>query len=141
MKKPLALVSVVALFLVGILVGVLGTHMFYHLHLQDPGQASHRAMRRFSEMLEHRLGLTPEQKTEIDLILREARAESDAIRDEIRPKVEEHMAATRERIEAVLTPEQREEFQRMHERHRGRAERFLLGPPGHRPFGKGPPPP
>ena len=60
----------------------------------------------------------------------ESRVEGHALREEMRPRVTEMMRRTTERIEEVLTPEQRERFAELQEQHRGRAERFMLGPPG-----------
>lgn len=61
------------------------------------------------EFVERRLGLTPDQARRFDAIIESARAQSDSMHD-----------LTRQRILEVLTPEQRERWQRMNERMFGR---------------------
>jgi hypothetical protein len=46
------------------------------------------------------------------------------------PRVRELMESTSDEIAALLTPEQREEFERMRERQRRPLERLFLGPGG-----------
>jgi Spy/CpxP family protein refolding chaperone len=130
-----------ALFLVGVLVGGLAMRL---LDASDPWRPVPRRAERFIERLNHELSLTPEQHGRIERIMVESHAEADALHEEMLPRVREHMRHTRERIRAVLTPEQQAEFDRLFERHRRRAERFLVGegPPRHpRRPGTGPPPP
>lgn len=143
MKRHLALVYVAGLFLLGILVGALAMHLYYavgspaHPRFPGPGRA-HRPD--FSQRLERELDLTPEQARRIDAILAESRAEGEALHAEMLPRVREQMERTRARIAEVLTPEQRDRFEELNRRFRGRAERFFLG---HRPGRRdepGPPP-
>jgi len=137
MKRQLALVYVAGLFLLGILVGALAMHLYHEVRSSDhprfagPGR-THRPD--FSQRLERELDLTPEQMQRIDVILAESRAEGEALHAEMLPRVREQMERTRERIAEVLTPEQRERFEELHRRFRGRAERFFLG---HRPGRRG----
>jgi Spy/CpxP family protein refolding chaperone len=159
MRRPVALLSIACVFLVGILVGALGTHLLYVRSLPQPAELS-RGDRpgpgggpavgpRFVERMTQRLGLSEEQRREIDEILRQSREESDALHDEMLPVIREQLERTRQRIFEVLTPEQREEFERLRREHRGRTERFFLGgESGHRRKGPGrrgprgqPPPP
>lgn len=138
MKRVVAGLAVLALFLIGIAVGALGAHLYYARELRHPGAFPHLAGRFFAEHLERRLLLTPEQRREIDLILRETHERARELRGELEPQVREVMESASARIEGVLTPEQREEFQRLRREQRRRAEHFLLGPPGPR-RGPGPP--
>jgi len=137
MRRPVALLSIACVFLVGILAGALATHLLYVRSFPRPGERP-RLERpglpggpgvgpRFLERLELQLGLTPQQRREIDEILRKSRTESDKIHDEMLPRVRAQLEGTRQRILEVLTPEQREEFERLRKEHRGRAERFFLG--------------
>lgn len=144
MKRLWAIAAVLGLFLTGVVVGVLGTHLFYAHLLRRPGGPPQLAGRFFAAALEHRLDLDREQRRQIDLILARSRERSMALRLEMQPRVQELMESTRREIEAVLTPEQLREFERLHREHERRAEQFLLGPPGpdpgrHRRF-HGPPP-
>lgn len=140
MRRGLAVLAVIGLFLIGVLIGAFATHLFYVRLLWQPWGSTSERVRMFSERLDGRLDLTREQRREIDHILEDSRREARAIRDDVRPRIEAQLRQTRERIEAVLTPEQREKFERLARRHRRWAEQFFLGPPGGR-RGPSPPPP
>jgi len=131
MNRVAALSAVLGLFMVGVLVGVIGTHLWQGHAPWRPGDFHPRGPMghegRFVEQLEQQLGLTNEQKDEIEAILAESRIEADALRNKLLPEVRAHMEATHERLLEVLTPEQREEFEKISSRHRSRMERFLLG--------------
>lgn len=130
MKRASAVLAVLAVLLLGIVVGVLGTHLFYAQRFREPGRWSEMAGDFFARRLERELNLTEEQRQAIDQIMAESRVEGFALREEMRPRVSAMMRRTSERISEVLTPEQRQRFAELQEKHRGRAERFLLGPPG-----------
>jgi Spy/CpxP family protein refolding chaperone len=138
MNRIAALSAVFGLFVVGVLVGVIGTHLWQghapwrHDAFPPRGPLGHEG--RFVEHLERQLGLTDEQRDEIEVILAESRIEADALRNKVLPEVRAHMERTHERLMNVLAPEQREEFEKLSSRHRSRMERFLLG------HGPGPPP-
>jgi Spy/CpxP family protein refolding chaperone len=142
MRKAGAWATVVAVFLVGVVVGAFGLHVLYGHDLVDPpfrkGPPGGRppgggppgggfGSGRHIQMLEERLDLTPEQAAQIHEILRESHAEGERLRREFEPQLRRHMDETRRRIDEVLTPEQREEFDGMNRRHRRRVERWLLG--------------
>ena len=72
------------------------------------------------------LGLTPEQTEQVRRILDETRQEFLQLRNEMRPRFEEIRRRSRERLRAVLTPEQQakfEELMRREEQRRHRRER------------------
>jgi hypothetical protein len=95
----------------------------------------------FLNRMERHLGLSAEQMRQIEQILAQSHAESEAIRAEVLPRVRGQMERTHQRLLDVLTPEQREKFEKLRRRHHGWTERFLLGH-GHGPPrpGYGPPP-
>lgn len=141
MKRVAAISAVLAVLVLGILVGILGTHLFYAHRLAEPGSSSTMAGRFFAERLDRELALTAEQRAAIDAILDETQREAGALRDEMRPRVGGLMREATERISELLTPEQRRRFEELRARHRGRAEHFFLGPPGpprHRGHWRGP---
>ena len=132
MKRSLAFVYVVGLFLLGIVIGGMAMHLHYASRFPPPG--SHgpgmrhgEPMHSFSGRLERQLDLTAEQKRQIDEIVALSRTEGSALHEEMLPRVREHMRRTHDRILEVLTPEQRERFEELSSRHRRRAERFFLG--------------
>ena len=113
MTRSSALISVVALFVAGVSVGALGLHLYY-VHgeptstRRGPDGPLHRA---FAERLENLLELTPEQQQQIAGIREESHRQANTMRREIRPRLRQHLEQTREKIQAVLTPEQREKLE------------------------------
>ena len=136
MKRSLALISVAGLFLLGIVIGAMGMHLYDAQHsYPGPPRDGARHESRLNR-LDQLLDLTPEQKTRIDEIRKESRVEAEALHEAMLPQVREHMERTRQRIEEVLTPEQREKFNELAQQHRARFERFVLEGPSHgRPHG------
>lgn len=74
-------------------------------------------LERRMERLDERLGLTEEQKPKVEAILREQREKIQAVRQE-----------TRKRLKEVLTPEQLEKFERLHEERKKRWHRRFFQP-------------
>jgi hypothetical protein len=122
-----AWLSVAGLFVVGILIGVLGTHLYYARELGRPGGPPRLGARLFMERLERDLDLTAGQRASIEEILRQSWEESEALRQRLTPAVHAQLEATVERIREVLRPDQRRTFDELHERHRRRSEQLFLG--------------
>jgi Spy/CpxP family protein refolding chaperone len=126
-KRLTAAVAIAALFLVGVLVGVLGTHAFYLHELRQPGGLAAFGTRLLARDLNRRLDLDSAQKAQVETILKGTRAESAALRRDVMPRVFAILDHAHTRIDAVLTPEQRAEFKRYQARHRYRLHRFFSG--------------
>jgi len=129
MSRAAAVLAVLGLFAVGVLSGALGVHLYYaHLFRshQPPPWADRSPM---VLALSNRLDLSRAQQRQLEEIFVQARIEGEALRRELRPRIEGQMDRTRRRIEAILTPEQRAEFERMHAEHRHWADRLFLEPP------------
>ena len=140
MNRWIAVLSVTGLFVIGILIGALGTHLYYAHAMVAPAGPPGRAMQgSFANRLDRRLGLSAEQREEVDRILYESHVGREQLRGKVEPLVREHLERTHERIAELLTPEQREEFEGMIERHRRHAAEWVLGPHGRRPGRRGPP--
>jgi len=150
MRRPAAVLAVLGLFLLGVVVGILGAHLYYARQLQRPGRFPMMATQFFADRLEHQLELSPEQRAEIEKILRDSRKEAEALRLEVGPRARRIMEVAQSEIEEILTPEQREKLAELRRHHQGRMEMWLLGPPGSqhgprrpphggRPFDKPPP--
>ncbi|MBI4538981.1 MAG: hypothetical protein HY704_05655 [Gemmatimonadetes bacterium] len=88
-----------------------------------------------TEMLAERLDLGDEQERKLEAILERRRAVSDSILEQMRPRLQAQLDSTRTEIREILTPEQREEFDRYAEEGRLRLFRRMEAPP----FGGGPP--
>ena len=138
MTRSSALISMVALFVAGVAVGALGMQLYEANFDRGPTSRWHGPPR-FLERLADDLQLTPEQREQIATIHAESRQRSEAVRQELRPQLQLQMEQTREKILAVLTPEQREELERMRQEFGHGMDRFFLGdgrprrgPPGRR---------
>jgi hypothetical protein len=148
-KRSIAILSVIGLFVIGILIGSLGTHLYYAHRLLKPDGPPGEGGRIFMDRLLTRLDLTPDQRREIETILDESHARAEEFRRTMAPEVRALMDETHERLMAVLTPEQREIFEEMRRTHHRRAREWFLGAhrrgpglgPGHGRGPNGPPPP
>ncbi len=143
MSRFTAVVAVVALFVSGIAIGALGTHLYYAYRVRGPIGPPAMGAGFFVERLERRLDLTPEQAAEIDAILERTHETAAEMRRDLRPRIEELMERTADEIRGVLTDEQREAFEKLRQRDRRRIELQMLGPPGPHghDHGRGPGPP
>ena len=127
MRRSTAVVAIVALFLVGVVVGALGYQSFLMGQLRRPGGFAAWGTRLLASDLKRHLDLTPQQEAEVERILAESRAESVALHREMRPRVRAILDRTHTRISAVLTPRQRAEFERFRERRHGRLMHLFGG--------------
>jgi Spy/CpxP family protein refolding chaperone len=127
-KRSTAFIAVAALFLVGVLVGVLGTHLFYLRQLRQPGGMAAVGSRLLAADLDRRLDLTREQRRQVDAILADAARDARAVRREMMPRVLKILDRSQRRIAAVLTPEQRRELEHFRRRRGDRLRKLLLGP-------------
>jgi hypothetical protein len=126
-RRATAVAAILALFLAGVLVGVLGTHAFYLRQLHQPGGLAALGTRILARDLQRRLDLDSRQQQELQRILADARAESAGLRREVMPRVFAILDRASTRINTMLTPEQRAEFQRYRTRHRHRLHGLFAG--------------
>jgi protein CpxP len=124
------MISVVGVLVIGILIGALGTRLYFIDEIRRPAPQQRFRPDDFVERLTDELDLTREQLKDIREIGRETRERADALHQEMLPRVRAHMADARAELEALLTDEQRTKFDQMHERKRRDIERFLLGSGG-----------
>lgn len=123
----------------GALLGILGDRLVASQRSSsEPGDAPGRMngdmmpASRFGGRLTERLDLTAEQRSRIDAILAEQQAQARTLTSEYQPQFRALADQTRERIEAVLTDEQREQMRAMRQRMR-RPGDMRRGMPGVRP--------
>lgn len=69
--------------------------------------------REFLQLLERQIQLTPEQRGRIVEIMGAGQERIRQMRQSIEPDIRKEMQKTHEQIQALLTPEQREQFQRL----------------------------
>lgn len=127
MRRSTAIAAVVGLFLVGVLVGVLATHVFYLRQMRHPGGLAMLGNRALAADLDRRLDLSPEQRRHVDTVLADAAREAGAVRREMMPRILDILERSQQRIAAVLTPEQQRELQQFRLQRATRLRRFLLG--------------
>jgi Spy/CpxP family protein refolding chaperone len=126
-RRPVALAAIAALFLSGVLVGVLGTHLFYLRHLREPGWLVKTGAHLLAADLRRQLDLTPPQQRQVDAILADAQRDAVAVRREVMPRMLAVLDRSQSRIEAILTPQQREKLHRLRLRRGDRLRRLLAG--------------
>jgi hypothetical protein len=132
-RRPRLLGSVLLIltFLVGALAGAAFQQAVGARELDDRSVAAKERDGRVAEGdIFDRIGVSPEQRAEIDRILEHRREELDAFWAEAGPRLRAITEETREEVKALLTPEQRETFNRlraerkaMKERHHGGVRR------------------
>jgi len=130
MNKSIAFVAVLGLFILGILIGALGMHLVYaHRFPAPPERPEEAGMhgRAFFARLDRHLELNADQRERIGQIMLESREAGEEMHEEMLPRVHELMDSTRASILEVLTPAQRQKFERLMRRHRRDAEHFFLG--------------
>ena len=148
MSRFVAIAAALSLLVCGIVIGALGTFVVLQRpHPLDgmrppPQQPPPPQPPPFTREMEERLNLSEDQRQKIQTILRESREDSEAIRRELRPRLERNLKATQDRIGEILTPEQHKTFDELVRQNARRAQRFFLEGPPPPPGGRrGPGPP
>src|SRR5262245_2894142 len=105
----IALIVVLVAFVSGAAAGILADHLLMmHRGPRGPHAAPHRMLR----ILDRRLDLTPDQHQKVREIIERHHARIWALSEGIRPQIHREIEAANAEIEAVLTPAQREKFER-----------------------------
>lgn len=98
-----------------------------------PSPAGRDSMRlRANAEFARALGLTPAQAATVDSVMTHDFNEVNALREEMRPRIEAIIASTRQRIDSVLTPAQREKYHALLAEQQQRMQRRERGGPGGR---------
>ncbi len=125
-----ARLTVLGLFALGVALGALAMDLYQQSVRGrgpiEPPSRRESARERHLQYLVKELRLTPEQTEQVRRILDETRQEFLQLRNEMRPRFEEIRRRSRERLRAVLTPEQQAKFEeliRRQEQERHRRER------------------
>lgn len=131
-ERFLAVAILVVVFLAGLLVGLAWPRLFQRGHRFHPAFAAHGApafrggwrgaavrpgFRRagpigLEPVLARRLGLSDQQQKQIRTILDRHRQQADSLLRVMRPKLAAELDSTRTEIRAILTPDQRQRFDR-----------------------------
>lgn len=122
----LATVVVLLAFLAGALAGA-AFDRFHRGRNHERG----RGERHIGEMMKHRYGLSDDQARRVEAIVQKRRPRVDSLMATVEPQVRAVFDSTNREIRALLTPGQREKFDRDQARRRHRWPGPL--PPGPRP--------
>jgi len=114
MKTAKVIGLIALIFVAGFAGGVLATHIFVRrmamVAINHPGEIRTNIEVNIDTRLYRRLGLTPEQRSEVRRILKESRDRMRTLREEFQPKFNANSLETRTNIYSVLKPDQQERF-------------------------------
>ena len=108
--------AVIVIFVIGFIAGALAVN--FYLARKWSSSASMRGGR--FERVFNQLDLTPDQQQKVKAIFEDTRRQLTDIRQESEPRFREVRRQTDERLQAVLTPAQWEQFQKITSESRGR---------------------
>jgi len=108
-----AIVYLLLVFLLGLALGSVGTFWAWKSGKLRAWWGSRSAQRSPVEWLNRELNLTAEQQKQLEAILDETAAGYRSIRERVGPEYEQVRQAGREKIRAILTPEQRAKFEEL----------------------------
>ena len=106
-----AVVLVLAVFVLGILLGALATYMAGGRVWAGRDGHGPRGRARLMEQLTQDLSLTAEQQKQLDAILAETQKKYEVLYEPVRAQADLVRQQGRENIRAILTPEQRTKFE------------------------------
>ena len=111
--------AVVSVFLLGCLAGALAMNAYRAQFSRYPREPRGE---RFEQMLD-RLNLTAEQRTQMELIIKESRSQLVEIRRQSAPRYQEIRKQTDEKLQTILSPQQWQQWQQLTQEMRGRRNR------------------
>jgi len=111
--------AVVGVFLLGCLAGALVMNVYRG---QFPRPFREPRGERFEQMLD-RLNLTAEQRTQMELVIKESRSQLVEMRRQSAPRYQEIRKQTDEKLQTILSPQQWQQWQQMTREMRGRRNR------------------
>ena len=106
-----ASVLVLAVFLLGLLVGGLGVHVMGSHAAPPPPAPMPTTSDEVVKQLDAKCSLTSEQEKQIRAIMNDVMSQYRQLYEPIRPQIEEVRQAGRQRMRGVLTPEQLPKFE------------------------------
>ena len=118
MKKRWPIFGIVLVFLLGILCGSLATHLLYNCRMGPMSGRGETREEVLVERLERKLKLDGRQVALVRPIVHETHEGIMALRRQLRPQIEAAIEKSQTRINAILTPEQREKFAQMIAKHK-----------------------
>ena len=122
--KSLAWKQIIVTFAIAFVLGAaLGRFEFaHHMHgkWKDPAERQKWILKR----LDDGLHLNGQQETQIAAILQESAVQMEAVHSKVRPELEALRKQTREKIEPLLTPEQKSKYEQMEAEWQERRQKY-----------------
>jgi Spy/CpxP family protein refolding chaperone len=110
-------IAAILIFVLGFSAGALALNGYHRWRNSGQGRGQG-----FEQIID-RLQLNNDQKTQVQQIVSDTRAQLQALRKESHPRVTEIRQRTDERLQKVLTPDQWKQFQQMRDEMRSRGRR------------------
>jgi hypothetical protein len=108
---------VLAVFVIGFVAGALSINLFQRITGAGVTQSAESPKDRHFKELKERLHLTQDQETQISAIVNHTYTEYNQISQEVDPKINAARQSCRDKIRAVLTPQQLPTFEEMVREH------------------------
>lgn len=114
MKQSRPVIGVILIFLLGILSGALGTHLWYTYRIESIISGSaHSREEYIVSRLGRKLVLDDRQKDQVRAIVHETKEAIKALRKPLRPQTEAIIEKSQAKILVLLNPEQQRKFQQI----------------------------
>jgi len=124
MKKWKIIISVILVFLLGALAGGLVTHKIDQRRIAGIISGEPRAVGELIvQRLSDKLRLDPQQVEKLRVIVSETRDEIRNVRKQFRPQIQEILERSRNRVRAILRPDQLEKYEKIVAERKARQER------------------
>lgn len=118
--KIKAIAGILIVFLIGVVIGILGTGIFIRRQLRQFGTEEHSFGNFFMRRLSRNLKLTDAQKPEVEKILKSTEVEMRELLQNSMDEFAEIMQRRNAQLKELLTPEQQEKLDELLERMRKR---------------------
>ncbi len=123
MKNWKTIISVLCVFVLGASAGALVTHLIYIQKMENIIRDEPKTMREIIvQRLNHKLQLDPAQLEQIRAIVKETHSAMKTVRRQIKPDIEVVISTSREKIRAVLRPDQLEKYEKIISERKKRSE-------------------
>ncbi|MGC9977129.1 MAG: hypothetical protein ABSA46_12285 [Thermodesulfovibrionales bacterium] len=123
MKRWKAIVSILLVFALGGLTGVLVTYKIYQQRIENIVANEPKTMREvIVQRLNYELHLDSVQVEQLGLIVKETHAAMRNVRKQFRPQIEEILARSQNKVRALLRPDQLEKYEGIVSRHQKKEE-------------------
>jgi hypothetical protein len=114
MNKIKVIIGLLLIFMLGVLVGSLGTHLYFKYRFERFAYSGPPPlMQGLMRIMIHKLSLTKAQQVEIEKIIRPADKKLSSFREKFRPEFEKIIDDTMAQIKKKLNDEQKKKLDRL----------------------------